>query len=338
MSKATLQMHVAPPHEALIAEAKADPHLLQPVRRAAREEEYPMYYEHPVAIASGFTAVPLALYVDGVPIAKNDNVLGIWAVNLASGVRHLSAVCRKSRMCRCGRKHWCSLHELHRWLRWSLASLADSVRPLRRRGGAAGGVTEGHRDENAGGPMPLRGAVIMEKWNWAGYNKGTGLASWSSLAAPCPFCIANNDNLHDMKGLSPVHFPHELMTAQRYEDHCAAAELRVWLTHEDHLKVARALFFDLKPNGARGRALKHDIPELGLNMHDRLEPSPLLPDVLQVEEMSLPGHATFWRRSGTQRVHRRLPLIDATIGIAHQQLHGGPTPRLQCGPSAAILS
>jgi len=266
-----------------------------------------MYYEHPIAIASGFAAVPLALYFDGVSFTKNDNVFGIWTVNLASAVRHMSAVCRKSRMCRCGCKQWCSPYELHRWLHWSLAALADGVRPLRRRDGAAFGATEGHREENAGGPMPPRGAVLMVEGEWAEYNQTLGLASWSSLAAPCPFCMATKDNWHDVTGLSPVHFPHELMTAQRYEDHCAAAELRVWLTHEDHLKVARALFFDRREGGARGRALEHDIPELGLQKDDRLEPSPLLPDVLQFEEMSLPGHATFWRRSGTQRVHRRLP-------------------------------
>ena len=186
--------------------------------------------------------------------------------------------------------------------------------------------------------MPLRGAVIMVKGDWAEYTQTLGLASWSSPAAPCPFCTANKDNWQDRKGLSPVHFPHELMAAQRYEDHCGAAELRVWLTQEDHLAVARALFFDRREGGAQGASAEARHPRIRL-----AKGRPARAKTIVARRVAARGNFVARARDvlaevghsesapsapADRRDHRHRP----------QQLRGRPTPRFQFGPYAATLS
>ena len=149
-------MVVVPPHEQLHAEVEANPQILDDLKKAVEQNDLaPIYFAHPVAAASGNTAVPLAIYLDGVPFVKNDNVLGVWTVNLISGVRYLSAVCRKSKMCRCGCKYWCSLYAVLRWLCWSLAALADGKHPETRHDGSAFNDSDSRRPENILQVRPL---------------------------------------------------------------------------------------------------------------------------------------------------------------------------------------
>jgi hypothetical protein len=116
---------VIPPHEALHAEIVDKPEIHDMLAEAIRTDVLPpMYYQHPVVKASGGKAVPLMLYADGVPVTKNESVLGFWTYNILTMNRHLVCCIRKSRMCSCGCKGWCTLWAVFNWLQWSCMAMA----------------------------------------------------------------------------------------------------------------------------------------------------------------------------------------------------------------------
>ena len=57
--------------------------------------------------------------------------------------------------------------------------------------------------------------------------------------------------------------------------------------------VVGALFYDTKSNGSHGRALRVDVPQLGLLKGDRLEPSFSLADVSKLETLEVPCDLLF---------------------------------------------
>ena len=103
VSRSTLYLPVRNLYEAVHKEVTDDEGLLTKLQELVDEARLPsVYTEHPVAVASEFRALPVLIYIDGVPTTKHDGVIGIWGCVLFSKKRHLLAVIRKSRMCRCG--------------------------------------------------------------------------------------------------------------------------------------------------------------------------------------------------------------------------------------------
>jgi len=100
------------PHEALNEEVLEDPSILQ---RVSEMRWPPAYFANRIVRAATGVVLPLALYLDGVPSTTRDGVLGIFMYNLVSLKRHLIAVVRKSSLCRCGCKGWCTLHPIWSW-------------------------------------------------------------------------------------------------------------------------------------------------------------------------------------------------------------------------------
>ena len=86
----------------------------------------PVYLEHPVAIASGYKAQPIAFYVDGVPHSKTDGTIGFWFYFILSPKkkRHLAAVVRKSKLCKCGCRGRCTFWVIFKWVHHSLSCMA----------------------------------------------------------------------------------------------------------------------------------------------------------------------------------------------------------------------
>ena len=70
----------------------------------------PNYHTHPVVAANADDPVwPLVLYLDGVPVTKRDGLLVMTMRNLATGHRWLFAAIKKSHLCKCGCRGWCSI-------------------------------------------------------------------------------------------------------------------------------------------------------------------------------------------------------------------------------------
>lgn len=112
LSRTSHAMPVQTPHEAIEQEIRDKPSLLDDARAAAAEGQLPQrFYDHPVVRRKGNrVAIPLALYMDGIAMTRNDSIPGICVYSLLTCRRHLVAVLRKSFLCKCGCGGRCSLH------------------------------------------------------------------------------------------------------------------------------------------------------------------------------------------------------------------------------------
>ena len=128
--------------------------------RCACKRWAPNYHADEVVRSSDAgTALPVTLYVDGVPFTERDGMIGFHTVNMVSGNRHVVAVLRTSASCQCGREGWCALHAVFEWLAWSNRSLAAGTWPAQRHDGAPWQVGDEERTQRAGAPLASKAVV-----------------------------------------------------------------------------------------------------------------------------------------------------------------------------------
>ena len=151
-----------------------------------------------------------------------------------------------------------------------------------------------------------------------------GFPSWGTIEHPCPLCFCTKGDWDRIAGLSPVSLPWLIKTFAAYEAACALCERWVTLATMSLLyRVRAALEYDKRKGSkaSRGRALKTDIPELGLLAGDRLEPHPTMPDVGVIDDFkAVPVTLLFWRRSEETQARHRNPLFDALLGITPEEI------------------
>ena len=95
----------------------------------------PAYSSHPVvrrAAACGEVVTPLALYIDGVGFTRRESIVGIYVINMITGVRHLCCSIKKHDICMCGCRGWCSYYVIFLWLEYCFAVLSDGVHATSR--------------------------------------------------------------------------------------------------------------------------------------------------------------------------------------------------------------
>ena len=116
-------------------------------------------------------------------------------------------------------------------------------------------------------------------------------------------------------GISPVGLPWGLKDLARYEEACAAMEVRIKvMSTTDMQLLLGALVYDKRTRGFRGRALSMDV--IGLRRGDRLEPSRECPNAGLLDYMDIPPgglELVFWKHEGSDNamiVHRN-PLLSA---------------------------
>eukprot|EP00974_Lingulodinium_polyedra_P079769 7723646-Lingulodinium_polyedra.AAC.1 len=73
--------------------------------------------------------------------------------------------------------------------------------------------------------------------------------------------------------------------------------------------IKALLRYDKRRAGARGRCLMQDIPSLGVEAGDRLEPQLGLVDISQFEELSVPCEVILWRQPNETIAKHRCPLF-----------------------------
>jgi hypothetical protein len=97
------------PQEELDAELREYHSWAEDLQSAIDEGALPPGYDnHPIVQASASPPVPIALFIDAVPYSNVDSLIGFWIVNLLSWRRHFIVGIRKSMLCRCGCKGWCT--------------------------------------------------------------------------------------------------------------------------------------------------------------------------------------------------------------------------------------
>lgn len=300
---------VRAPHEELVAEIEADPGIL----RAAREEAWPpSYWGHPTVRTAMDEEVvlPCALYVDGVPTTKRDGVTGFWCYNLVSCQRHLLAVLRKSELCKCGCKGFCSIWAVFQMLFWSFKALADGVWPSRGPFGERFPAGS-ERLRRSGTAFPCKAVLLQVKGDWLEFTSTFGMANWRTAVAPCFMCHCTTSNMYEFMQFAPGSNTFPPASASDYAAACAGCRITTMISRADHADLKASLRYDKRKVGARGRAVQKDIPSLGLLRNDRLEPTPSAPDPGRFEEIAdFPTTAVFWRRASETRVRRHNPLMD----------------------------
>jgi hypothetical protein len=302
------------PHEVLHKEILEDSTILDNI---ASTPWPPLYHSNPIVRTSETPVLPLALYLDGVPSTRRDGILGFWLYNLISMKRHLICVLRKSHLCRCGCKSWCSLHPIWTFLLWSLRSIALGVFPSSRHDLVEWKDSDSARISRVGQELSFKGVLLQIKGDWAEFCSSMGFDQWSHARCPCPFCIAFKDQLGNFAGFSPVSSSYTLVKPSDYDEACNRAEHKVVLSREQHGVVKNSLVYNNDRNGPRGRALICDVPSLNLFKGDRLEPDRKVQDIGQVfdDVAVFPLPVTFWRQSPDHRVTHRCPIFDDALGI-----------------------
>ena len=97
---------------------------------------------------------------------------------------------------------------------------------------------------------------------------------------------------------------------------CRKHEITISVGRDLFVNILRALYYDRRKQGSRGRALRWDIAGTRLLADDRLEPSDHVPDVMEVDtRTTFPTTLTFWRPSAGHKVKHRNPLFDKELGI-----------------------
>jgi hypothetical protein len=274
------------------------------------------YTEH--ASKSEIPLYPMALYLDGVVFQKRDSTLGFWLYNLLTGTRQLFAVLKKSQLCKCGCRGWCTLYNVFSFLRWDLEHLLKGVSASSRHDGGPWRASDEKRQASAGMIMLMRGLVLFVKGDWAEFAHSLGFPTWSHKTWPCIFCFASLLQLSTIQGFNPMEFPFELFDQAKYEDACALCEILVTIITEAMKKqIVSLLVYDKrkKTGASHGRALVSDVPTLGLLSGDRLEPSQTLLDIGALEQAEVPITVTFWRTSNETKTKHRNPLFHESTGV-----------------------
>lgn len=294
------------PHERVHALAAED---LSAVLTPADVHDLPRVAACPLVQELGAGAVALLrLYVDGVPFTgrarkAQDSVICVyWAFALRGPreQRRLVTCFRKSEMCRtCGCNGRCTLDTVFRVLNWSISCLRSGQWPDT---GPMGAPLDAGRLAKRG-QLAVRGDVIELGADWGELNHSFGLRSWTANVGPCSKCCRTQDCLHDYTR------PHSARTAADYNRAVADATVSVVVTQAEAAQIEAALEFDLRQNGARGRAMTTRVG--ALLPGDRLEVGGAVSDTCcNVSTLpAYPATLVFWRRRPTDWINWRCPLM-----------------------------
>lgn len=313
-SRSTIDLPLVNAHEAIESELADNPGLSAELQAKIDGNEFPQAYDdHPVRRSYAGPVLPLAIFMDGVQFNKRSGMLAIYLYNLVSGVRHMLCAVRKSELCACGCRGWCSLYAILSAIKWSLVHLALKLHPSERHDREAWNPGfDDHRASVAGTELAMRCCLLFYKGDWAEYCHTFGLAGWGTRACPCPFCKTTKESMLEARGYSLLGAPAGDIEDDDYFQACRSCEIVVALSAEHHAALKPILFYDRRQHGNRGRCLTRDYAPLGLRTGDRLEPCEALPDIGTFE--SLEGFPiagiVFWRRSNETRVRHRCPLLD----------------------------
>ena len=274
-------MPVVPPHEALHAEVAAAEDFMGKFWSKRSEPLFPpCYFANAVVreAPADVPVVPMVIYVDGISFSRTDSVIAWYCYSCVTCRRTLMAVLRRSELCDCGCRGWCSIFKIWQMLRWSFDALRAGVWPLFDQEGRR---MTGRGGDMASQPLGFRGCLLFCKADWSELVHTFGFASWGTQGHPCPFCACSSENwLAEPWAFDAMSWRFDAKDFPRYDVACRSCEFLKTIPTASALRQVRAsLSYDRRRAGCRGRGLDCDLPELGLLKGDRVEPSPAMPDV-----------------------------------------------------------
>ena len=187
-------------NEEIAREPDVGTRLLRPLENSDWE---PVYRTHPVGRE---LPSPIALYVDGVQFTKQiavgrqDSLICFVVYNLVTNKRHVVCVIRKSSLCKCGCRGWCTLFPVFQMLKWSFKALYEGRRPSEEHDGSGWGDAVWGR--LVGVPLIRKGILVQVKADWEAFCNIMGFALWTSVFRPCLCCNVNKELLAEVTGIT----------------------------------------------------------------------------------------------------------------------------------------
>lgn len=311
-SRTLADVPVVPPHVGLSEELHMNPD----IKLRCQDNEFVrslprIYHEHP-AVRTARPSEPvlaLSLYVDGVQFSRTDSVIGFFCYNIASGIRHLCATLRKSELCSCGCRGWCSIFPILAMLRWSVVAMLSGRHPDAMPCGSDWDDEHVIEKSFAGQRLGWTGAVLFMKADWSENVTTMGMPSWSAEDNCCPMCRCSRHDWDQFQGLSPNSVPWAEKTTQDFENACIDCEFFRDVTDADFPSLRGTMFFDRRKHGNRGRCMSEDFPRMNLVKGDRLEPHLAMQHTMAFDMLPRPFRVKFWRPSNETLCRHRNPLI-----------------------------
>ena len=111
----------------------------------------------------------------------------------------MSVLLRKSNMCKCGCRGWCTLYPVLFFLRRSFEALAIGKFWTERPDRLPWLSSDEGRECYAGECLAILGALTNIKCDWAEFAVTFAFPTWSSSADPCLLCDAEQCSMHALE-------------------------------------------------------------------------------------------------------------------------------------------
>ncbi|CAK0840011.1 unnamed protein product, partial [Prorocentrum cordatum] len=278
------------PHEQVAASFAEDPRQFDPINFDA-DTLPPEFSEHSVVRdAPGGRAFPVGFYSDAVPHTRSDSFIAYYLSNGLNGRRSLLCSLRKSDLCKCGCKGFCTLGQVMRVLTWSFCALASGLYP-------ATNHENGPLDHSR---CALRGTEICSGWRGAlceiradllEITSSLGFRNWQNPVNPCFVCSCIKRDLYSFPATvaQSVWFPRD-KDAYRAMVRLALKTVTV-ATPQMLTGLLRCARFD---DDYGGYAVFQQYAPLGLKAGYRLIESGQVRDLHALHELVLPARLQFF--------------------------------------------
>ena len=160
--------------------------------------------------------------------------------------------------------------------------MASGQFPTRRHDSLPWEACDADRAAKAGLALKSKSCLLFARGDWAEYASTLGFPTWHDGMRPCFACNSNAGNMYGVACIELDNFPWRPNIAEDYWQACERCEIRMVLSQEAHQLICPLLKYDKRQTGKHGLALIGSIVSLGLEVGDRLEPSPGLPDIAAI--------------------------------------------------------
>ena len=317
LTRKTETLYALPPHERLQQELLDHPEVVsQHLDAVASGNLPPSFFRHAdFAVDDALPLHSLTMYSDSTEFVHGDSMWAVYVYFTLTGRRHVCLLIRKSQFCQCGCRGWCTQFEAWRFLAWSFSCCRRGWHPNSRHDNLE---LDDARSEFVGKRLNFRGILSLLKGDNAELAAPHGFPTTKDGNHPCILCWAKHCQMFHFKGLTNSSGPFPKKTRAQLE--AATKKCEIWVTcdtHDDYLRIRACLDYDKRKEGFRGRALDRPLPDFGLHLGDRLEPSPAMPNIGAGFDKhdTFPVKLLFWRRKNETLSRHRNPLFEPETGI-----------------------
>ena len=280
----------------------------------------PLYFRHSVYQRVGHLAAPIGYFSDGVPHSKKDSFFAFYWSNGLTGQRFLICSLRKSDLCKCGCKGFCTLGAVLRMIAWSFNVVAEGVYPAMRHDGKP--FADEVRAAQRGEPIAdgYCGALVEMRADLEEFSNSCGFKRSTAVDRPCFCCKCSRETLFDF----PANIESSLwekVDGEAYDAQVRQHIRKCWVTTTAELEaLVGALGVDGRANAPAGLVTRAAYPPLNLPRGARLLEFGELVDIHDVASLEVPVELFFFDTQGDSGLNFVCPLFEVE-GFSIEALH-----------------